>query len=210
MYGGAAVLDSRSDVVGGMAYDTAVEYADQLLFPDPAQRDGRAVGGRHGPLHLPRPLGRRAAAGGLAAAGAGARARRRRGDGLRDQDRRRVRVLPAQRRPRPLFGGWHIFNHTRLHAHPVVRELLDTLPGVGVDFITANAEYGPGQFEFDWGPGLGIAGPGRRATRSRTRSRRSRARHGLIGTFMSKPINGAAGCGAHFHVSLLDATAAPR
>jgi glutamine synthetase len=32
------------------------------------------------------------------------------------------------------------------------------------------------------------------------------ARHGLIGTFMSKPITGAAGCGAHFHVSLVDAS----
>src|SRR5258708_5321311 len=36
MYGGAAVLDSRSDVVPGTLYNEEVAYADQLLFPDPS------------------------------------------------------------------------------------------------------------------------------------------------------------------------------
>src|SRR5437016_8867313 len=35
MYGGAAVLDSRSDVVPGTLYNEEVAYADQLLRPDP-------------------------------------------------------------------------------------------------------------------------------------------------------------------------------
>ena len=35
MYGGASVLDSRSDVVGGTLYNEERRYADQLLFPDP-------------------------------------------------------------------------------------------------------------------------------------------------------------------------------
>ena len=35
MYGGAAVLDSRSDVVPGTLYNEEVAYADQLLHPDP-------------------------------------------------------------------------------------------------------------------------------------------------------------------------------
>src|SRR6202521_3404147 len=34
MYGGAAVLDSRSDVVPGTLYNEEVAYADQLLHPD--------------------------------------------------------------------------------------------------------------------------------------------------------------------------------
>jgi hypothetical protein len=36
MYGGASVLDSRSDVVGGTLYNEERRYGDQLLFPDPA------------------------------------------------------------------------------------------------------------------------------------------------------------------------------
>src|SRR3989442_13330148 len=37
MYGGAPVLDSRSDVVPGTLYNEEVAYADQLLYPDPAK-----------------------------------------------------------------------------------------------------------------------------------------------------------------------------
>ena len=59
---------------------------------------------------------------------------------------------------------------------------------------------GPGQFEFNWGPADGIAGPDTSYT-FKNAVKEIAARHGLIGTFMSKPINGAAGCGAHFHVS---------
>src|SRR5437763_11386260 len=35
MYGGVAVLDSRSDVVGGTLYNEERAYGDQLLMPDP-------------------------------------------------------------------------------------------------------------------------------------------------------------------------------
>src|SRR4029079_6189351 len=35
MYGGVAVLDSRSDVVGGTLYNEEIAYGDQLLRPDP-------------------------------------------------------------------------------------------------------------------------------------------------------------------------------
>src|SRR6202140_5773152 len=51
MYGGAAVLDSRSDVVPGTLYNEEVAYADQRLRPDPstaavvpwAQSTGRMI-----------------------------------------------------------------------------------------------------------------------------------------------------------------------
>ena len=36
MYGGAVVLDSRSDVVSGTLYNEEIAYADQRLRPDPA------------------------------------------------------------------------------------------------------------------------------------------------------------------------------
>ncbi len=205
MYGGAGVLDSRSDVVGGMAYDTAVKYADQLLFPDPrsatvvpweaatARFICRAHWDGGAPLEAsPRQVLERVL--GLA---------QELGYEIKTGAEYEFYLLNGDRST--LIGGYHIFNHTRMHAHPVIRELLDTLPGVGVDFITANAEYGPGQFEFNWGPANGIAGPDTSYT-FKNAVKEIAARHGLIGTFMSKPINGAAGCGAHFHISLLDAT----
>ncbi|HYY08839.1 MAG TPA: glutamine synthetase, partial [Actinomycetota bacterium] len=51
MYGGASVLDTRSDVVGGTLYHEEKGYGDQLLFPDPdsaavlpwADRTGRFI-----------------------------------------------------------------------------------------------------------------------------------------------------------------------
>src|SRR4029453_4180154 len=36
MYGGVAVLDTRSDVVGGTLYNEEIAYGDQLLLPDPS------------------------------------------------------------------------------------------------------------------------------------------------------------------------------
>ena len=36
MYGGAVVLDSRSDVVSGTLYNEEIAYADQRLRPDPS------------------------------------------------------------------------------------------------------------------------------------------------------------------------------
>ena len=36
MYGGAVVLDSRSDIVPGTLYNEEIAYADQRLRPDPA------------------------------------------------------------------------------------------------------------------------------------------------------------------------------
>ena len=104
----------------------------------------------------------------------------------------------------PLFGGYHIFNPVRNVFHPVVLDLMEMLPKIGVDLITANAEYGPGQFELNFGPGDGLEGPDKAYT-YKNAVKEIAHKHQLIGTFMSKPINGLAGCGAHFHISLLDA-----
>jgi glutamine synthetase len=87
--------------------------------------------------------------------------------------------------------------------HPVVLELLELLPKVGLDLITSNAEYGPGQFEVNFAPADGLAGPDMTYT-FKNAVKEIAHKHGVIGTFMSKPIAGMAGCGAHFHISLLD------
>ena len=72
MYGGVAVLDSRSDVVGGTLYHEEVAYGDQLLLPDPGDGRGGALARGHGALDLRLHLGRRHAARGAAAAVSGA------------------------------------------------------------------------------------------------------------------------------------------
>jgi glutamine synthetase len=113
-----------------------------------------------------------------------------------------------QRDGTPLFGGYHIFNPVRNTYHPVVLDLLEMLPKVGIDLITANAEYGPGQFELNFGPGDGLEGPDNSYT-YKNAVKEIAHKHDLIGTFMSKPINGLAGCGAHFHISLLDRDGKP-
>ena len=50
MYGGTAVLDTRSDVVGGTLYHEERGYGDQLLFPDP--HGGARPGPTHGAFDL--------------------------------------------------------------------------------------------------------------------------------------------------------------
>jgi glutamine synthetase len=204
MYGGAQVLDSRSDVVPGSLYNTETSYADQMLFPDPATAQvlpwapatGRLIcsaftlDGRP-QLASPRQL--------LAHVLDQAAAM---GYGIRSGAEYENYFFNAD--GSPLFGGYHIFNPVRNTFHPVVQDLLDSLPAVGVDLITANAEYGPGQFEINWGPGDGLVGPDKAYT-YKNAVKEIAHRHGLIGTFMSKPITGMAGSGAHFHVSLIDA-----
>ncbi len=207
MYGGAQVLDSRSDVVPGSGYNTEYSYADQLLRPDPTTAQSipwqpgharficsaESVDGTPR-LASPRQL--------LDKVLAEAKAM---GYGMRTGMEYENYFLNPD--GTPLFGGHHIFNPVFNVFHPVVLDLFEQLPKVGVDLITANSEYGPGQFELNFGPGDGLAGPDKSYT-YKNAVKEIAHKHGLIGTFMSKPFNGLAGCGAHFHISLLDAAGA--
>ena len=121
MYGGAGVLDSRSDVVGGMAYDSAVKYADQLLFPDP--RSATVVPWEDATARF---ICRAHWDGGQALAASPRQVLERvldvaeeMGYGIKTGAEYEFYLLNADRSP--LFGGYHIFNHTRMHAHPVIR-----------------------------------------------------------------------------------------
>jgi glutamine synthetase len=208
MYGGAQVLDSRSDVVPDSGYNNEYQYADQMLRPDlsTAQmvpwQDGHArlicsaysVDGTPR-IASPRQLLQRVLDQ-AAEMGFGMRT------GMEYEN------YFLHRDGTPLFGGYHIFNPVRNVYHPVVLDLLEQLPKIGIDLITANAEYGPGQFEINFGPGDGLEGPDKSYT-YKNAVKEIAHKHDLIGTFMSKPINGLAGCGAHFHISLLDRDGKP-
>jgi glutamine synthetase len=203
MYGGTVVLDSRSDVVAGTLYNEEIAYADQFLRPDPATAavvpwmeatgrmicntfwsDGRALGA------APRQVFRRVLDHGHEL-----------GYELLMGIEPEFYLLDGESR-QPLFTGSHIFNTVRNTYVPFVERIVDVMREYGIDIITANCEYAGSQWEINYAPTRGMAGPDT-AFSFKNGVKELAHREGLIGTFMSKPFADAAGCGAHNHMSLL-------
>ena len=205
MYGGAAVLDSRSDVVPGTLYNEEVAYADQLLYPDPSTAaivpwleatgrficdakwaDGKplAASPRHvfaRVLERSRQLGYEPVM------------------GMESE----FYLLDAETR-KPLFEGYQIFNSVRNTWVPAIERIVGEMREYGIDIITANCEYAGSQWEINYAPGRGMAGPDI-AFSFKNGVKEIARKEGLLASFMSKPFAGGAGCGAHTHLSLLDA-----
>lgn len=203
MYGGAAVLDTRSDVVGGTLYNEERMYGDQLLHPDPdtaavvpwADRTARficdATWFDGSPLEAtPRQVFRRAL-------------ERCRSMGFEPVigTEYEFYLLDPQTHA-PLFTGYHIFNTLRNDYVPTIRRILEEMPQVGVSVITANCEYAGSQWEIPCAPGTGLQGPDNAFT-FRNGVKEIAKQDGLLATFMSKPFADSAGSGNHTHVSLL-------
>jgi glutamine synthetase len=205
MYGGAAVLDTRSDVVGGTLYNEERGYADQLLHPDPttaaivpwADRTARFICDASWydgePLEAtPRQVFRRAL------------------DRCRAMGFEPVMgsefefyLLTADTHE-PLFSGYHIFNTVRNDYVPTIRRILEEMPQIGVSIITSNCEYAGSQWEINFAPGIGLQGPDLAFT-FRNGVKEIAKQDGLLATFMSKPFADSAGSGCHTHVSLVRA-----
>jgi len=203
MYGGAVVLDSRSDVVSGTLYNEEIAYADQLLRPDPttaavvpwAEATGRMICDTFWsdgtPLGAaPRQVYRRVLD---------------RCHALGYEPLMGVEpefyLLDAETR-QPLFTGYHIFNTVRNTYVPVIERIIDEMRKYGLDIITANCEYAGSQWEINFTPGRGLDGPDR-AFSFKNGVKELAYQEGLIATFMSKPFADAAGSGAHNHLGLL-------
>ena len=206
MYGGASVLDSRSDVVPGTLYNEERGYGDQLLFPD---ADSAAV--------LPWIEG---------TARLICDARWYDGTPLAATPRHVFRLALEKARSmgfepmmgsefefylltgdthEPLFDGHHIFNTLRNDFVPTIRRIVDEMPQVGVDIITANCEYAGSQWEINFAPGRGLSAPDQAFT-FKNGVKEIAKQDGYLATFMTKPWAGSSGSGCHTHLSLLDAT----
>ena len=203
MYGGAAVLDSRSDVVPGTLYNEEVAYADQLLHPDTSTaavvpwavatarlicdaswEDGRPLAAS--PRHVFRRVLDRCHELGY--------------EPLIGMECEFYLLDPETHKP--LFSGYHIFNSVRNTYVPAIERIVDQMREFGIDIITANCEYAGSQWEINYMPGRGIAGPDR-AFSFKNGVKEIARREGLLASFMSKPFADSAGCGSHTHMSLM-------
>ncbi len=205
MYGGVSVLDSRSDVVPGTLYHEEVGYGDQLLFPDPDSAavvpwvdrtarlicDARWYDGR--PLAAtPRHVFRRALE----------KAREMGFEPLMGSEFEFYLLTGDTHEP--LFDGHQIFNTVHNDYVPTIRRIVEEMPKVGVDVITANCEYAGSQWEINFAPGRGLAGPDQAFT-FKNGVKEIAKQDGYLATFMSKPYATSAGSGCHTHLSLLHA-----
>ena len=203
MYGGAVVLDTRSDVVPGTLYNEEIGYSDQRLRPDPSTAaivpwardtgrmicdtfwdDGKPLGA------APRQVFRRVLT---------------RCHELGYEPLIGVEpefyLLDAQTKE-PLFQGYHIFNTVRNTWVPAIERIVEETRQFGIDIITANCEYAGSQWEIVFGPSSGMAGPDA-AFSFKNAAKELAHQEGLLATFMSKPFAESAGCGAHNHIGLL-------
>jgi glutamine synthetase len=204
MYGGASVLDSRSDVVGGTLYNEEVGYGDQLLFPDPDTAavvpwapdtgrficDARWYDGRTLEA-TPRAVFRRALE----------RARAMGFEPVMGSEFE-FYLLDAETKEQ-LFSGYHIFNTVRNTWVPTIERIVDLMPEIGVDVITANCEYGGSQWEINFAPGRALAGPDIAFT-FKNGTKEIAKQDGFIASFMSRPFSGQSGNGCHTHMSLVE------
>ena len=203
MYGGVAVLDSRSDVVGGTLYHEEVAYGDQLLLPDletAAVVPWREATARWicdstwtdgAPLEaLPRRVWRR-------------QLERARALGYEPLIGYEPEYNQLTDNHELLFEGYHIFNVTRNTYVPFIQELVEQLNAYGLEVITANCEYAGSQWELPCLPMRGMGGPDR-CFSFKNAVKELAHQHGYTATFMSKPFADSAGSGLHTHVSLLN------
>jgi len=203
MYGGASVLDSRSDVVSGTLYHEERGYGDQLLFPDPdtaavlpwADRTARFICDARwydGTFlaATPRHVFRRAVD----------KARSMGFEPLMGSEFEFYLLTGDTQEP--LFSGYHIFNTLRNDYVPTIRRIVEEMPKVGVDIITANCEYAGSQWEINFAPGRGLAGPDNAFT-FKNGVKEIAKQDGYLATFMSKAWTGRSGSGCHTHLSLL-------
>ena len=204
--GGLLGLDLQGGVASGTGYLEERNFADSLIFPDLptlspvpwADRTARVLADpmwysgeplRAAPRHLARRLVERLA---------------RLGYILRSGFEYEVYLFDAATRA-PAFEGIQIFWTVRNNFdQEFVTWLLDGLLATGVDVITSNVEYGPGQMEINFAPAVGLAAADRAFVFKNAMKELSQQR-GYLASFMTKPLADQSASGGHYHHSLVHA-----
>jgi glutamine synthetase len=203
MYGGTITLDTSSFVVSGARYNEEKNYADQVLIPDLStaaivpwmHKTARLICDTYWadgtPLHAaPRHVLRKA---------------------LTELDKLGYKAVAGleyefylldQLTMKPVFDGLHIFNAMRNVAVPVTERIVELMPEIGIDIITANCEYGPGQFEINYGPHEGLQA-GDLGFTFKNGVKYIAHQLGYHATFMTKPFTDQSASGGHTHISLV-------
>ena len=103
----------------------------------------------------------------------------------------------------PPFSGVQMFSTLRNNFdEALLYQILRGMSAMGVDIITANAEYGPGQLEINFAPARGIDAADHAFT-FKNGVKEIAQRHGYQASFMTKPYADQSGNGCHYHQSLL-------
>jgi glutamine synthetase len=202
--GGLLGLDLQGGVASGTGYLEERNFADSLIFPDlstlapvpwadrtarvladPLWYDGRPL--EAAPRHLARRLLDRL---------------ERMGYLLRGGFEYELYLVKADTRE-PAFDGIQIFWTVRNNFDQgFVTWMLDSLAVTGVDIITSNVEYGPGQMEINFAPSMGLAAADR-AFVFKNAVKELAQQRGYLASFMTKPYPDQSASGCHFHHSLL-------
>ena len=104
---------------------------------------------------------------------------------------------------KPAFDGIQIFWSVRNNFdQDFVTGMLDALHRTGVDVITSNAEYGPGQMEINFAPASGVAAADQ-AFVFKNAVKELAQQAGYVASFMTKPYADQSASGCHYHHSLL-------
>jgi len=202
--GGLLGLDAQGGVASGTGYLEERNFADSLIFPDLetmavvpwAERTARVLADPRWydgqPLQAaPRHLARRQL-----------ERLHELGYELRSGFEYELYLADAETRE-PAFEGIQIFWTVRNNFdQPFVTGLLDSLRATGVDIITSNVEYGPGQMEINFAPRMGVAAADQ-AFVFKNAVKEVAQQHGYLASFMTKPYADQSASGCHYHHSLL-------
>ncbi len=204
LYGGAVTLDTNSLPIAGTGYNEDINFADCLMVPDPATvsnvpwlaNTARVICDTKWYDGSPQHAAPRTVLKNVLAAAAAL------GYGVKMGHEYEFYVVDLQTR-QPIYSGQPIFVTAIAHRFPQFDRLMRVLEQSGVEMITGNGEFGPGQWELNFAALDGIAAADRAFVFKNTVKEYLRS-EGLLATFMTKPYKGMAGSCSHFHVSLYD------